>query len=93
VPAELEETLEKHIDVDEKLLSSQPKKEMRASLVVQWKRILCQCRGQEFNPYCRRIPYVEGQLTWCITILSPRATSTEAHVPRAHAPQQEKTLQ
>ena len=36
MPEELEETLGKHIGVDEKLISSQSKKEMRASLVVQW---------------------------------------------------------
>ena len=39
-----------------------------------------------FKPWSGKIPHVSGQL-------SPCAISTEAHAPRAHAPQREKSLQ
>ena len=48
------------------------KKECKVtSLVVQWLRIACQCRGRRFNPRSSKIPHAVGQL-------SPHATSTEA---------------
>jgi len=53
------------------------------SLVVQWIRICCPCRGNRFEPLSGKIPHATGQLSLC-------ATTTEAHVPRAHALQQEK---
>ena len=56
VPAELEETLGKHIGVDEKLISSQSKKEMRASLVVQWKRILLPVQGTRVQSLLQEDP-------------------------------------
>ena len=46
----------------------------------------CQCRGHRFNPWSRKIPHAAGQL-------SLRAATTEARVPGAHAPQQEKPPQ
>ena len=54
---------------------------MGASLVAQWL-----CRAHGFNPWSGKIPHAAEQL-------SPRATTTEACAPRAHAPQQEKPLQ
>ena len=48
---------------------------------------MCQCRGYRFNPWSRKIPHAtKGQLI-------PSTTTTEACVLRAHAPQQEKSLQ
>ena len=48
---------------------------------------MCQCRGHRFNLWSRKIPHApKGQL-------SPSTTTTEACVLRAHAPQQEKSLQ
>ena len=59
--------------------------------------------GQEFESWSGKMPHVVEQLSWGTTItepaacepqlLSPRATTTEAHVPRARAPQQEKPPQ
>ena len=46
----------------------------------------CQCRGPRFEPWSKKIPHVQGQLSLC-------ATTTEAHTPRARAPQQEKPPQ
>ena len=46
----------------------------------------CQCSRYRFQPYSRKIPYASGQL-------SPRTTTTEAHAPRASAPQPQKPLQ
>ena len=42
--------------------------------------------GHGFEPWSGKIPHAAEQL-------SPRATTTEAHVPRARAPQQEKPPQ
>ena len=42
--------------------------------------------GHGFDPWSGKIPRDVGQL-------SPSATTTEAHAPRAHARQQEKPLQ
>ena len=46
----------------------------------------CQYRGHEFDPWFRNISHAAGQLSLC-------STTTEARVPRARAPQQEKLLQ
>ena len=35
---------------------------IRASLVVQWLRSACQCRGLRFNPWSRKVPYAARQL-------------------------------
>ena len=43
----------------------------RTSLVAQWLRIACQCRGHRFEPWPRKIPHAAEQL-------SPCATTTEA---------------
>ncbi|KAJ8790503.1 hypothetical protein J1605_004476 [Eschrichtius robustus] len=43
----------------------------------------CQCRGHGFEPWSRNIPHAAEQL-------SPHATTTEGHMPRARALQQEK---
>ena len=45
-----------------------------------------QCMGNGFKPWSRKIPHATEQL-------SPCATTTEARVPRARAPQQEKPRQ
>ena len=42
-----------------------------ASLVVQWLRIACQCRGHEFEPWSRKIPYAAEQLSPCTTTTEP----------------------
>ena len=42
--------------------------------------------ANRFDPWSRKIPHATEQL-------SPRTTTTEAHVPRDCAPQQEKPLQ
>ena len=57
-----------------------------ASLVAQWLRICLPMQGNRFKPWSGKIPHVAEQL-------SPRATTTEARVPRARAPQQEKPPQ
>ena len=74
----------------------------RDSLVAQWLRIACQCRGHRFDPWSGKIPHATEQLSLCTTttkpalrayepqLVSPRATTTEARAPRAHALQQEK---
>ena len=46
----------------------------------------CRCRGHGFEPWPGRIPHAVEQL-------SPCATTTEARMPRARAPQQEKPPQ
>ena len=43
----------------------------------------CQCRGHGFEPWSGTVPHATEQL-------SPCATTPEAHVPRARAPQQKK---
>ena len=61
-----------------------------ASLMAQWLRIppapRPQCRGHGFDPWSGKIPHAAEQL-------SPCATTTEAHTPRARALQQEKPPQ
>ena len=41
----------------------------------------------------RRSHMQRSNQAWAPQLLSQRATTTEARVPRAHAPQQEKALQ
>ena len=50
-----------------------------ASLVAQWLRIACQCRGHGFEPWSRKISHAAEPL-------SPWATTTEAHVPQLLKP-------
>ena len=54
--------------------------------------------GHGFKTWSRKIPPAVEQLGPCATttepaLYSPRATTTEAHVPRARAPQQQKPRQ
>ena len=51
-----------------------------------------QCRRHGFNTWSGRIPHVPGQLSPSTAAAKPRVTTTQAHVPRARAPQ-EKPLQ
>ena len=58
----------------------------------------CQCRGHGFDSWFRKIPHAVEQLSpWATTtepvLWSPRTTTAEARVPRAHAQQQEKPPQ
>ena len=65
----------------------------------------CQCRGHGLKPWSGKIPHATEQLSPVPQLLSlfsrahepqllsPCATTTEAHVPRACAPQQQKPLQ
>ena len=69
-------------------------KNYRASLVAQWLRIRLPIQGTRVRALVREDPTCRGATKparhnyW-----SPRATTTEAHTPRARAPQQEKPLQ
>ena len=38
---------------------------VRVSLVVQWLRICCQCRGHRFEPSPKTIQHAVGQLSLC----------------------------
>ena len=74
------------------------KKNIGASLVAQWLRFCQPCRGHGFEPWSRKIPHAMDQLSPCASttepaLCSPRATTTEAHAPRARAPEQEKPPQ
>ncbi|KAJ8784364.1 hypothetical protein J1605_008297 [Eschrichtius robustus] len=42
-----------------------------ASLVAQWLRITCQCRGHGFEPWSGKIPHVTEQLSPCTTTTEP----------------------
>ena len=66
----------------------------------------CQCREHGFDPWSRKIPYAEEQLSPCTTttkpvcsrahvlqVLSPPTATTEAQVLTACALQQENPLQ
>ena len=69
-----------------------------ASLVAQWLRIFLPMQGHGFKPWSEKIPHAVEQLSPCTTttepvLYSPQATTTEARVPRACAPQQEKPPQ
>ena len=62
------------------------------------KESTCQCRGHGLEPWSGKIPHATEQLSPCATttepvLYSPRATTAEARVPRARAPQQEKPPQ
>ena len=65
-----------------------------ASLVVQWLRIHLPIQGTRVRSLaredatCRRATKPMGHNYWACS-----ATTTEAHTPRARAPQQEKPLQ
>ena len=51
------------------------------------KESACQCRGHEFNSWSRKIPQTSEELLRLCSrdrepqLLSPRAATTEAHVP------------
>ena len=73
------------------------------SLVAQWLRIRLPMQGTQIwslvqeDPTCRRT-HVPQLLSLCSRAHEPQllslcATTTEAHTPRAHDPQQEKPLQ
>ena len=79
---------------------------MRASLVAQWLRVRLPMQGTRVrvlgweDPTCRRATRPVRHNCWACALgavshnyWSPRATATEAHTPRDHAPQQEKPLQ
>ena len=65
------------------------------------KESACHCRRHGFNPWSRKIPHAEEQLSLVPQVLraqkpgllSPHTETTEACEPRACAPQQEKQLQ
>ena len=59
------------------------KKEGETSLVVQWIRIRLPMQGMWVQSLIQEDPTCHGAT-------KPRATTTEAHAPRAWAPQQEK---
>ena len=42
-----------------------------ASLMAQWLRIHCQCRGHRFEPCSGRIPHAAEQLSPCTTTTEP----------------------
>ena len=53
------------------------------SLVAQWLRIACQCRGHGFEPWSGKIPHATEQLSPCAVttetaLESPQATITES---------------
>ena len=56
-------------------LKKKKKKICATSRVVPWLGICLQCRGLGFDPWSKRIPHDEGQL-------SPGATTPEACEPR-----------
>ena len=74
---------------------------MGTSLVVQWLRICLPMQGTWVQSLVREDPTCRGATRsvchncWACEpqLLSPRATAAEAHVPRARAPQQERSLQ
>ena len=69
--------------------------------MAQWLRIHRPVHGTWFYPWSGKIPRATEQLSTCTTttdartpqLLSLCAAATEAHAPRAHAPQQEKPPQ
>ena len=46
-------------------------KNLRASLVAQWLRVCCQCKGRGFEPWSGRIPRATEQLGPWATIAEP----------------------
>ena len=81
------------------------RRKMKDSLVAHWLTICHQCRGHVFEPWSVKIPHAKDY--WAHVpqllslhsrackpqLLSLRATTTEAHAPRACAMQQEKPQQ
>ena len=78
----------------------------RASLVAQWLRIRLPMQGTRVRALLWEDPTCRGAIKPCAPqllslrsrarepqLLSPRATTTEAHAPTAHALQQEKPPQ
>ena len=68
----------------------------RCSLVAQWLRIRLPMQGTRVRALVREDPTWRGATKPTTTepvLWSPRATTTEAHMPTARAPQQEKPLQ
>ena len=64
--------------------------------MAQWLRIRLQMQGIQVRALVWEDPTYRGALSQCSTAteqLSLRATNTEAHAPRARAPQQEKPRQ
>ena len=66
----------------------------RASLVAQWLRVCCPCRGHRFEPWSWRIPHAAERLGPCTTATEPAlwsswVTTADAHAPRARVPQWE----
>ena len=49
--------------------------------------------GDGFESWSGRIPHAVEQLGHESQLLSPHAATTDAHAPRAHAPQQQKPPQ
>ena len=92
---------------DQKVLSKREKKQgLWTSLVVQWIRIRLPVQGTRVPSLIREDPTCCGATKpvchsyWACALelthhsyWSPHVTTTEAHTPRAHAPQQEKPLQ
>ena len=85
----------------------EPQEGIHDSLVVQWLRVHLPMQETWFNPWSGKIPHAVEQLSLCTTstepvhhkywacapqVLSPCAATAEAHVPGAHALQQEKPL-
>ena len=63
-------------------------RKMGTAPVVQWLRI-CLPVEQRFDPWSGKIPYAGEELSLCTQLLS----ISEAHAPRARAPQQDTPLQ
>ena len=59
----------------------------RTKLGLPWwfsgKESACQIRRHGFNPCSEKIPHAAEHLTPALKLLSPRATTTEAHAPES----------
>ena len=53
----------------------------------------CQWNRQTFSPWPRQFPRATEQLRLCVTTPEPAFSNYRSHEPRAHAPQQEQSLQ
>ena len=53
----------------------------------------CQWNRQTFSPWPRQFPRATEQLRLCVTTPEPAFSNYQSHEPRAHAPQQEQSLQ
>ena len=72
----------------------QRKHQLGTSLVVQWIKIHLPMLGAGSDVWSRKTPQAVEQWSLCATATEPtRAVTTEAHGPRARAPQQETSLQ